>query len=206
MTALHAVSNHVRSHSDADTFTVRRYAQFAEYVPRDCQRILDVGCGTGLGGTELKRLLPEIEITGLDCDEGCIAALPEDYDHAVFGRATAIPATDGTYCAVIAGELIDQVGPADAIATLEEMYRVLRHGGVALLTTPHPDHLTLRRSEPDPEEGRLSLYRPRELGALLRDAGFSSVKFLGSGRVSGVLGARFPVMSVYGSYLAIAEK
>lgn len=206
MALVHGVSDQVRSHTDEDTFTARRYAQFAQYVPCDCQRVLDIGCGTGLGGAELKRLRPGIEITGLDCDQTYVAALPGDYDHAVFGRATAIPATDGTYCAVTAGELIENMSPADAITALAEMHRVLRHGGVALLTTPHPDHLSLKRSGPVDDGRQLSLYRPRELGALLRDAGFSSVKFLGSGRNSEVLGGRFPVMSVYGSYLAIAEK
>jgi hypothetical protein len=45
-----------------------------------------------------------------------------------------------------------------------------------------------------------------ELKKELETIGFTNVKILGSGKVSRIVGEKFPIFNVYGSYLVIADK
>jgi len=52
---------------ECDDFTAERYRQFARYLPPQCERILDVGCGWGRGGAEIRLAYPNVVLSGLDC-------------------------------------------------------------------------------------------------------------------------------------------
>lgn len=46
------------------------YVKMAEFVPDNCSRLLDLGCGTGLELEEIFRKQPSVSVTGIDlCDE-----------------------------------------------------------------------------------------------------------------------------------------
>ena len=47
-----------------DVFTVERYRQFRRHAPEAARVILDVGCSTGRGGSELVRALPSVDLWG----------------------------------------------------------------------------------------------------------------------------------------------
>lgn len=46
------------------------YLIMSDYVPENCRKLLDLGCGTGLELKEIYNRFPYIEVTGIDlCDE-----------------------------------------------------------------------------------------------------------------------------------------
>jgi 2-polyprenyl-3-methyl-5-hydroxy-6-metoxy-1,4-benzoquinol methylase len=195
--------------SEKDTFTPERYRQFHTHLPVDAKKIMDVGCGIGRGGEALKACNAGLELTGLDCVPQRVAALDKAvYSEALCGFATDIPGESGRYDAVVAGEFLEHVPPMQVDATLAEFFRVLRLHGRLLLTTPNPNYLRNRFQHlsmlMDPSH--LTQHYADCLAFRLRLVGFSNIKIFGSGKVTRFLGQRFPLLSIYGSYLIRGDK
>ncbi len=148
---------------------------FNRYIPAGgCA--LDVGCGRSLF-SEIDETFPfsivsgDLEYVGVRTRAG---EVPEQH-WAVFD-AEQLPFADRQFDAVFAGEVIEHT-PAASVA-LVEWRRVLRPGGVVIITTPNRERLLAvadRRERPCSED-HLSELSYRELaGPLLRDAGFEFV-------------------------------
>lgn len=195
--------------SEHDEFTLERYEQFAKFLPKKSEHItvLDVGCNTGRGGFRLKAIKPSITLSGLDCVQERLNALPECYSNKVYGLSTKIPVEDCSFDAIIAGEFLEHLYPLDVDQTLCEFQRVLKIGGRLLLTTPNPNYLK-NKFENKSVYGisHLTQHFPRILKVRLLMHGFSGVRLYGSGKASRYLGYFFPSLAVYGSYLVVANK
>jgi predicted SAM-dependent methyltransferase len=106
----------------------------------------------------------------------------------------------------VAGEFIEHLYPSDVDRTLAEIFRVLRIGGQVMLTTPNPSDIKRRlRGRSILGGAHVSQHHADALKMKLRMTGFSSVRILGSGKVSRHLGPHFP-LPIYGSYLALGRK
>jgi 2-polyprenyl-3-methyl-5-hydroxy-6-metoxy-1,4-benzoquinol methylase len=200
--------NREQDKSETDIFTERRYRQFARHFPPNTRTVLDVGCNTGRGGVVIKTIDPDLEITGLDCVPERIAALNRTVYHAgISGFMQDIRLPNDSFDVIVAGEIIEHVPPDLVFSTLCEFFRLLRLKGILLLTTPNPLSLKKKIVKTSVLGGpHISQHRPRNLRRRLEDIGFSSVRLRGSGRASTVLGERFPILAVYGSYLVEAVK
>jgi len=127
--------------------------------------VVDLGCGTGftLGQVEQAALR-----VGLDASKDALVHARGRAGSAfVAGTADALPFADGSFDAALALDVLEHL-PDDAAAA-REAFRVLRPGGVLLVTVPafpilwsaHDDALHHRRR-----------YRRREVRRLLAEAGF----------------------------------
>jgi 2-polyprenyl-3-methyl-5-hydroxy-6-metoxy-1,4-benzoquinol methylase len=160
------------------------------------ERVLDVGCGDGHFAAELARA--GAEVVGIDVAAEPLRRARERHPELVDLRrlpaAGAWPLEDASFDAVWAGEVIEHV--ADTAAWLSELRRVLRSGGLLLLSTP--DHGRLRMlgwalmprafaTHFDPRSDHLRFYTPRSLSELLEDFGFQDVAVR---RAGGLPGAR----------------
>jgi SAM-dependent methyltransferase len=204
----YATRNELQEVSETDPFTESRYLQFAKFLPAGPLKVLDVGCNTGRGGAVLKEQRPDVSIFGLDLLQSRLDRLPKNvYSGTVCGSATQIPNDDETYDAVIAGEFIEHLLPIDAHRFVADAFRVLKLRGILMLTTPNPSDLKLRLRGGSVLGGaHLSQHHPDTFRTVLKMYGFARVRILGSGKVSWYLGARFPWLRIYGSFLALGEK
>ena len=149
---------------------------FEKHIPAG-GRAIDVGCGRSLF-SEIEAAFPftvvagDLEYVGVRTRAG---EVPEQ-QWAVFD-ADRLPFADEQFDAVFAGEIIEHM--PDAPVTLAEWRRVLKPGGVAIITTPNRERLLAvadRRERPYSED-HLSELSYRELaGPLLRQAGFDFVE------------------------------
>jgi SAM-dependent methyltransferase len=156
-------------------------------------RVLDFGCGEGHLATALLRR--GVEVVAVD-----VAAEPlrrararhPDLDVRLAEPETPLPMEDCSFDAVWAGETIEHI--ADTSGWLSELRRVLRSGGVVLLSTPGHGPLSrlrlglsLRAFEAhfDPRSEHLRFYTPRTLAGLLADFGFEDVVVTGAGGLPG---------------------
>jgi ubiquinone/menaquinone biosynthesis C-methylase UbiE len=136
------------------------------------ERVLDVGCGTGLLLRDLARRLPQgaQELLGLDAAVGMIeiAKARSDDPRLGFSTGTAehLPYRDGHFDLVVSTTSFDHW--EDQGAGLRECHRVLSPGGTVVLTDIFSLWLT-----PTLLLGRRDRARTRgRAGALLRAAGF----------------------------------
>lgn len=197
-----------QTESENDPFTIERYRLFHRYLPKNTKKVLDVGCNTGRGGVELKKLNPALTISGIDIVKQRLDKLPENiYSNNIHGSCTEIPVSDGSFDAIVSGEFIEHLRPSDLDATLFEMFRVLRIGGRVLLTTPNPtDIKRILRKESILGGAHLSQHYSDSLKLKLKMIGFSKIRVLGCGKVTRYLGCHFPYLGVYGSYLIMGDK
>jgi SAM-dependent methyltransferase len=190
-----------------DTFSLERYRQFASHLPKGSLKVLDVGCAEGRGGAELHRVRADVELSGLDCVAERLANLPPCYRGRIEGLTQEIPVEDRSFDAVVAGEFLEHLYPADVDPTLCEFQRILKIGGILLMTTPNPYSLKMRlRGGSVYGVAHLTQHFPDVLKTRLMMHGFSHVHFRGSGKATRYFGQNLPFLSIYGSFLILAMK
>lgn len=128
-------------------------------------RILDVGCGTG---ANLLMLSQYGDAEGVDISEDALSFCRErGLDHVKQGAAEELPYGDDAFDLVTALDVVEHMD--DDLAGLQEMYRVLRPGGYALLFVP--TFMFLWGLQDDVSNHRRR-YRLPELRRVLEQAGF----------------------------------
>jgi len=156
-------------------------------------RVLDVGCGEGHFAAALMRARAEVVAVDVAA-EPLRRALERhpDLDVRLVQPEALLPLEDSSFDVVWAGETIEHV--ADTSRWLSELRRVLRSGGLLLLSTP--DHGLLSRlrlalsrgafeAHFDPRADHLRFYTRPALAALLADFGFEDVAVRGAGGLPG---------------------
>jgi len=197
--------NAAQTISETDSFTPYRYVQFARHLG-NATRILDVGCNTGRGGGVLRQTYPSAHIEGLEMLAARAAAIPDGvYDAITVGSLATISGGAAKFDALVMGELIEHVPYPTLEQFISSAANILFPGGRVLLTTPNPHYLFLRWRGGSVLGGpHVSVHCPVALSQLLNGRGFRVVRVEGSGRVSRVVGVRFP-LPLYGSYMLVAE-
>ena len=200
--------NEAQAYSEKDGFTIDRYRQFFHHFPTNVNTVLDVGCNTGRGGKIFRKLKPNLQLIGLDCLKSRLNKIPEGiYNETICSYTRNIFAKNSFFDVVVAGEFIEHLYIKDVHQTFQEFYRVIKTGGRLLLTTPNPDYIRLKLTGESVLGGaHVSQHYPDNLKNELETIGFTNIKIIGSGKVSRMLSENFPFLTVYGSYLTLADK
>jgi ubiquinone/menaquinone biosynthesis C-methylase UbiE len=200
--------NRMHVDSETDSFSEDRYRQFFRFFPDHAKSVLDLGCNIGRGGCMLKQIDPSLRIWGFDCLQERLDRVPPGvFEDTICGLAHDIPVGDCRFDVVVAGEILEHIYPVDVMATLAEVFRVLKIGGRLLLTTPNPAYVRRRiRRESVLGGAHVSQHRHQTMRMMLRLIGFTGIRIYGSGKASRILGYRTPFLSLYGSYMAVGDK
>ena len=105
--------------------------------------VLDAACGTGYGSALLARTARTV--TGVDIDGATIEACRTNYCHRhenlsfLQGDVAGIPLQDASVDVVISFETIEHVDAPRQIEFLREIRRVLRPGGLLVMSSPNKD-------------------------------------------------------------------
>ena len=130
------------------------------------RRVLDIACGEGYGSALLARRAAHV--TGVDVSEQAIAHAKDAYGklaNAQFavGTCTAIPAPDASIDVAISFETLEHIREQEQF--LDQLARVLKPGGVLLISCPNKAEYTDKRGSQN-EFHVKELYRD-ELAALV---------------------------------------
>jgi SAM-dependent methyltransferase len=99
------------------------------------QRLLDIGCGTGIVSVLLKPAEPDVDVRGLDPDPKALARARDAAERAgaaiAFDRGFAdqLPYADASFDCVFSSLMFHHLTPDQKLATLRGVRRVLRPGG-----------------------------------------------------------------------------
>ncbi len=115
----------------------KSYQRFAELLPLGCQRVLDLGCGTGLELDKIWQKNPDIHVTGVDLCQSMLDKLLskhsdkhlttvcQDYFQYDFGY--------GEWDAIISFESLHHFLPERKKDLYRKAYDGLKNGGVFIL-------------------------------------------------------------------------
>jgi 2-polyprenyl-3-methyl-5-hydroxy-6-metoxy-1,4-benzoquinol methylase len=175
-----------------ETFLLEQVAAARGRVDRRL-RVLDVGCGEGHFAAALVR--DGAEVVAIDVAEEPLRrarARHPALELRLVESEASLPLEDASFDVVWVGETIEHV--ADSSQWLSEVRRVLRSGGLVLLSTPNHGPLSRLRlalsrkafeAHFDPRSDHLRFYTRRLLADLLADFGFEDVAVAGAGGFPG---------------------
>lgn len=160
-------------------------------------RVLDVGCGNGATCGEFLRR--GCKVVGIDLSEQGIELARRTYPSGRFeiiGASRNILADLGEepFDLIVSTEVVEHLyAPREWAAGC---YAALREGGRFICTTPYHGYLknlliSLRggwdkHASPLWDGGHIKLWSRNTLGELLREAGFTNLRFAGAGRLPGL--------------------
>ncbi len=115
----------------------KSYQIFAEALPSDCRKILDLGCGTGLELDKIWQMNADIDVTGVDLCQGMLNKLLEKHS----GRRLTTVCQDyfqydfghDKWDAVISFESLHHFLPQRKKELYRRVYNSLKAGGVFIL-------------------------------------------------------------------------
>jgi len=133
-------------------------------------RALEIGCGTGYVLFALRKALPSAQLSGSE-----LHSLGLAYARQRHGQAIELFQMDARHSGL--SDVLDLIGAFDVLEhiaddrrVLDEIYRMLRPGGVLIATVPQHPWLWSRSDEVAHHQRR---YRVGELANKARHAGFS---------------------------------
>lgn len=145
---------------------------------RGDERVLDVGCGTGVLLEEIRARYPKAKLSGIDPAAPMLAVarskLPADIDLRV-GWANGLPWPDGSFDVVVSCNVFHYV--TQPMPALREMSRVLAPNGRMVITDWCDDYLACRLCSLYLRWKGAAfhhIYSARECDALFRDIGFGA--------------------------------
>lgn len=170
------------------------YKKMASLVPSDCEKLLDLGCGTGLELDEIFRLLPRIKVTGIDLTEAMLKKLREKHPDKdmtlICGDYFKAPFGEGEFDCAVSFQTMHHFPKDKKLSLYKRLYDSLKDSGVYI----ECDYMVLTQEEEDHWFGENARLR-KEQGitgdefyhydtpcsvdnqiALLKRAGFTSVE------------------------------
>ncbi len=120
---------HMLSHWSED------YVRLAASLPSDTERILDLGCGTGLELDEIYRFFPDMQVVGVDLSEAMLQKLREKHSGRALKLICGSYFTEpfpGPFDAAVSFESLHHFTAAEKLPLYKKIYDALAPGGVFL--------------------------------------------------------------------------
>ena len=164
-------------------------------LPKDANRILEVGAGAGCTLKWLKTLYPKAETTAVEINPTLLGELRQNVDVALIGPIDETFVQLNSYDLILLLDVLEHL--PDSISTLQKLSKLLKPGGLVIVSVPNIAHfsvsvplLLLRRFNYRDagilDRTHLRFFVEDTAIKLLNDANFTVT----SGLISGIQGPR----------------
>jgi len=137
--------------------------------------ILDIGFGSGIVEDLIFERNGETKVSGIDIAKESVkkirGKLPKGQFHV--GSILALPYRRSTFDCVLALEVMEHIRPSNTFIALDEVFRVLRKGGVFIVSVPLNEGLEELVRIKKNFNAHVRVYTPELIKAELTMAGFS---------------------------------
>lgn len=166
-------------------FARRYYAALVKrYAPQDGGKLLEMGCGLG---HLLGLLQDDFQCVGIDLID---YSIEQTKLNAPKAEAYQMDVADihqfeaGTFSAIVALHLVEHL--PDPEATIQQVYDLLKPGGVWLFATPHPDYSLRRYKDREndaigKDKTHINVHPPGQWQAWCEATSFQKIKHFGDG-------------------------
>ena len=109
------------------------YPKMASLIPKSTQRLLDLGCGTGLELDEIFKLFPDVSVTGIDLTDEMLQKLrvkhPNQKMELICGDYFEVELGEKIYDCCISFETMHHFSHQQKIALYQRIKKALKDGG-----------------------------------------------------------------------------
>lgn len=151
------------------------------------KRVIDVGCGIGIGAAMLKA--NGLDVVGVDINETLLEQCRkrdltcEKVNVADYNDVDRLIDVHGLFDVAIMLEVIEHIPLTKALKTLHNLYKLLKYNGILIISTPNKYYYDMYSCT----HGHVNELPPKYLLRLLKLTGFKILKVYYSGPVSKVL-------------------
>ena len=112
-----------------------RYGVIGMHIERKPCKVVDLGCGNGLGDFMIREACPDAKITGVDFHNPHLSL----FENFVEGDVCKTGLPDNSFDYVVSSETLEHLSDPEAL--FSEAARLLNASGRLILTTPYMDHV-----------------------------------------------------------------
>ena len=109
------------------------YPKMASLIPKSTQRLLDLGCGTGLELDEIFKLFPDVSVTGIDLTDEMLQKLREKHPtkkmELICGDYFEVELGEKIYDCCISFETMHHFSHQQKTALYQRIKKALKDGG-----------------------------------------------------------------------------
>lgn len=110
------------------------YIVMSKLIPTSCKSLLDLGCGTGLELDEIIKVMPDLEITGIDLTQAMLDKLklkhPDKSIHLICGSYFDVPFGIEKYECTISFQTMHHFSHELKIGLYKKIYQALTPDGI----------------------------------------------------------------------------
>lgn len=150
-----------------------RIKTVAKMIGESQDKLLDAGFGYGLIEKYLNKKGIIFDLHGIDISQKAVKRLREViYGNFRVGSILEIPFTDKFFDVVLALEILEHIPPSKTFKAINELYRVLKGGGILIASVPLNEGLEEMYRRGINPNGHVRVYTPELIKAELKIPGF----------------------------------
>jgi SAM-dependent methyltransferase len=110
------------------------YIEMSKRIPTSCKSLLDLGCGTGLELDEILKVMPDLDITGIDLTQAMLDKLklkhPDKSMNLICGSYFEVPFGIDKYECAISFQTMHHFSHDQKIGIYKRIYQALKPAGI----------------------------------------------------------------------------
>ena len=141
MTPKDPVASRPRDAHKPDDYYTQPRPEMLQYVPATSRTVLDIGCGEGVFGRELKQTVRDRQVWGIEASSRAAEAARAHLDRVLTGNVDSVlkDLPEGYFDCVVLNDVLEHLSEPES--TLRNIERYLSRNGIIVCSIPNVRYL-----------------------------------------------------------------